>query len=712
MDHLFAILRTLNRHRYELFLIPVLTMALIYHFTANTPSKYKTEAKLYLNLQEGKGMSLSDEDLKQYQIQSYFTNTIELLKSKKTIEKVKVKTIESALRDSGFFALGNRDLITYKADVEARLAQINESTEGLVATSFPDSIMIRYLNFHQLSTGRLGEMIMSFRIMDSNFIKFELSETIPEKTYLLATLFIDALTEENRDLAKNKIKGHKDIIENLVRQAKADLEIKIKKLEDFKVEKSIINLGEHTKAIVVYIVQLEGQRANLLATVGASRTGKAEVLNTVHQGNDIILDVSGNADVLHLKEQLRKLNKEMLISAFEKGSVASDDAIQKNIAATKDQIQQKIVELTRKVSYDPTTVKMDLVSKYLDYDLRAETSADMIGIIDAEIDRVNKYSKRFAPYESIIGSYEQEISTAQNAYLVLLNKLNLTQTMEYGSGENIVEVIDPPYLPQKPEASKRPMLVAGGGVAVFVLMTAVFIIMQLLDASITTVEKFERFSRLPVIAGLPNEIPAKDKNHLLPSVRLIHNQQFFKLLQSITTQCMGSPGILLLTSSQKEEGKHYVAGQLQGLMNKAGYKVAFVDADWMSTQEYPGFINYKERVSNQGLLINRKEIMHDLAQMKSESDLVVVITSPLNLSAEAEFWTEISKHVLYIFKANRLINKVDKRVEEMFIKTKLQFLGTVINKLNIENMEDYLGEIPRKRNVVRVLFKKLLKRNF
>jgi predicted GTPase len=98
--------------------------------------------------------------------------------------------------------------------------------------------------------------------------------------------------------------------------------------------------------------------------------------------------------------------------------------------------------------------------------------------------------------------------------------------------------------------------------------------------------------------------------------------------------------------------------------------------------------------------------------MKTENDLVVLITSPINISAEAGFWMELSKHVLYIFSANRIITKVDQRVEKMLLESRLQFLGTLLNRVDVENMEDYLGEIPKKRTFIRRITKKLITRDF
>ncbi|MFO0505559.1 MAG: Wzz/FepE/Etk N-terminal domain-containing protein, partial [Chryseotalea sp.] len=122
MDALIDILRTLLRHQYKLIIMPLLTMMLIFYFTRNLPQHYKTEARLYLNLQESKGLSLADEDLKQYQVHSYFQNTVELLKSKRTLERVRMKASELAVAPTpNYFLDGKEQLLAIRADVAKKL---------------------------------------------------------------------------------------------------------------------------------------------------------------------------------------------------------------------------------------------------------------------------------------------------------------------------------------------------------------------------------------------------------------------------------------------------------------------------------------------------------------------------------------------------------------------------------------------------------------
>ncbi len=183
---------------------------------------------------------------------------------------------------------------------------------------------------------------------------------------------------------------------------------------------------------------------------------------------------------------------------------------------------------------DPTRIQLELANRYLAYDLDAETASAIIVALDEEIARAQEYSQRFAPFESMIGTMDQEISTAQNVYLQLLNKLNITKSLEYGSGENVIEVVDPPQRPAQAAAVEaNAIIVAAAGIAIFVLFAGVIVILHLLDASISSVRKFEKESAFKVVAAVPYLIPEVSSNPFTQSVALIHRQQLIHLAKAM-----------------------------------------------------------------------------------------------------------------------------------------------------------------------------------
>ena len=712
MEEVSVIIRALLKNWLKLLLLPVLSMAIVHHLIKDQPQKYSTEAKLFLNFQENKAISLGESEIKQYQILTYFQNITQLVQAEKTMNRVRWLVVQEALLDSGVFKQGNEALIERQEDVRKRLEQLTRENYQFHRDHPVDSVMMNYLNLHRVSHGRLTELIKASRIMDSNFLKFEFTEEDPDKTYLLATFIIQALIDENKRIAKSQVYSHKTLIETLLNKAKDDLDNRIKRLEDFKVSNNIINLGEHTKAIVTYLVNLEIQRGTQLQKIMASRRGMQEALSTVENGNELSVDLTGNSEIVALKEKTKTLVRRKMLASFENRNLDSMAVIDAAIAESKEAVTNKLIELAKNVPFDPTRIQMELANRYLGYDFDAEIAEAIIEALDEEMTRAKEYSKKFAPFESIIGTMEQEIGTAQGVYLQLLNKFNITKSLEYGSGENVIEIVDPPHRPANPLPSKQMLIVVGAGVAIFVLFAAVIVIMHLLDASVSSVKKYERESSFKVVAAVPMRKKFKKPNLFTESVDLIHQQQLIHLAKAIQQGITPKENVVLFLSSQKDTQAHVLAEQVQQAVASDTFRVAVVNADWTAAEASESAHDLRPLFTEGKTLINEPQILEQMETIRQENDLVLVVASPSHLVADYRFWVEHYSKAIYIYRANQVYSKVDGRLETYLKETQTNVIGAVLNQMDVESMEDFIGDVPKPRNKFRVFIKKVLRRDF
>ena len=720
MEELGVIFRALLKNWLKLIIMPVLAAGSVFYLTKDQPKKYVTEAKLIMNFPDNKAISLGDMEMKQYQILTYFQNVTELVKSEKTINKVRLKVVALALTDSGFFKIGNEALMVNKELIEQRLLELRDEQYKLDHTNPVDTIMENYLNFHKLSQPRLSEQVDASRIRDSYFLKFSYTdEENAEKTYLLAKLIIEALIEENKKIAKSQIQSHRSLIERLVDEAKADLNAKIRRLEEFKVQNNIINLDEYTKAIVTYLVDLEAQRGAQMSTLAASRKGKDEILSTTQEGNKLSVDLSINREIILLKKELTNLTRERMLVTLDSTRNKNLATIEQSIQHTRQEINNKLLELSKNVAYDPTRIQLELANRYLGYDLDEAVSQAIVQALDEEITRAQSHVGRFASMESTIGTIEQEISTARNVYLQLLNKLSITQSLEYGTGENVIEIVDPPRLPEKPQSSKRMILVVISGIAVFVLFAGGIVILHLLDASVVSVKRFEKESSLNVVAAVPALVPPKKESVYFQSVQLIYKQQVIHLAKIIEQQRKPANNVVLFLPSQKDAKTHDLAQSIRSLVSSENRQIAIVDAhkaafeaDWTFDDEREGFEDFRELLSDGKTPLNEHQILDKMQLLQEENDLVIVVVAPTNLIADYRFWVEHYQSVVYIYRTGPVWSKVDARFENFIQNSQLTFIGTVLNNIEVDQMEDFIGEVPKKRTLLRVLGKRILRRDF
>ncbi|MEM8893544.1 MAG: hypothetical protein AAGC88_03135 [Bacteroidota bacterium] len=705
MEEVIKIIRVLGKHWLMLVVAPIISMSIIYMLTNGQPRKYRSEAKLYLNLQENQVTSLNGEGMKQYQVHTYFQNITELIKSKRTLARTRLLVLKRGLEGDHLLSYGLPDSTVILNRIKSRLMHLETGNLTLNNIDDTDSLILAYFDYHQLSTERLVDLVSIYRLRDSNYLKFSLEEESPQKAKKIAGCFIDALIAENKFLAKNQIKGHKDVLAELLRKAKLDLDAKVAKLEKYKVENSIINLGEHTKAIVTYLVEIEAERAKLYSTIVGSQKGKNEVLQTAENGNALTIDLSQNAEIVKLKQELKALNRKSLMASLNNQSLEAIPEIQVRIEKTKKELSDKLYQMSNKLAYDPTRIQLELANRYLAYDLDEEMSKDILSVIDDEIARVQSYAKKFAPFESTIGTYDREIYTAQNAYLTLLNKLSVAESVEYGSGENVIEVIDPPSYPEKPLASKRVILITAGGMAIFVLIAGFFVVMTLLDKSILTVSDYERQGKFNVIGAIPNL-----RQHKHDATANIHDQQVVTLARAVRTSAATYGNVILMVSATEGTGKSYVAGQIFKVLNCTDYKVAVVNASPQSHYE-EGQIDMRPLVEDHSILRNETTILKSIKQLQKENDLVLLLIPPSDLSADINIWLEHFPHFLYLFRAGRIFSKSDRRLEALLESKKTCIPGAVLSQMEIENMEDLVGEVSKNRSQLRIWVKRLLTRN-
>jgi len=713
MEEVGITFRALLKNWLKLITMPVLAAGLVFYLTRDQPKKYVTEAKLILNFPDNKAISLGDMEMKQYQILTYFQNVTELVKSEKTINKVRLMVVEKALSDSGFFKIGNQALLTHRDLVEDRLQKLQQQHYKLDHTHPVDTIIESYLDYHKLTHGRLSDHISASRIRDSNFLKFSYTEEEnAEKTFILAKLIIKALIEENKKIAKSQIQSHRNLIERLVEEAKNDLNTKIKRLERYKVDNNIINLDEYTKAIVTYLVDLEAQRGAQLATLAASIQGKNEIINTTSNGNELSVDLTTNQEIIELKDKLTILTRERMLANLDENRFTSKENIEQAIDDTRDEINNKLLELAKNIAYDPTRIQLELANRYLGYDLDEAVSQAIVRALDEEITRAKSYVGRFASMESTIGTIEQEISTARNVYLQLLNKLSITQSLEYGTGENVIEVVDPPRLPEKPQSSKRILLVGISGIAVFILFAGGIVILHLLDASIVSVKKFEKESNLKVVSAIPALVPPKKDGLYSQSVQMVHKQQIIHLSKIMAQKIKTDEKVVLFLTSQKDAKSHNLAESIKQLVSSENRKIAIVDADWTLDENREGFEDVCDLLADGKTPLNEPEILERMDHFKKNHDLVIVVVAPTNLIADYRFWLEHYQNVVYIYRTGPVWTKLDARFEHFLLNSPINLIGTVLNNIEVEQMEDFIGDVPKKRTLMRVLGKRLLRRDF
>lgn len=680
MEHFNQIIRLFLKNTFFLMFLPVAVMGVLYYALKDTPREYEVQSKFLFDF-GGKSTNISGEEFSQHEMYTEFQNMIEIIKSKKLVEKVRSQVAFESLYDSS-------DVFDFEWPVDSKIAIgsylmeiLNDQRPPYLDDSDEAEIIKAFYDFHKLYGSVVLNAISARRVMSSEFLQIDMTYTDPDKLYYLSNLLNTLIVNEIETLNKKNIGRQKSIIEELLKKAKKELDEKVQELEELKVKNSIINLPEHTKAIVGYLVQLEGIRSNIKSQLASSKSAEKSIRDGIDQESFITNKRPENEDLLSKKDELytaQDLKIVHLQNDVDYGEILRQ---QKVINENQLGIKSNLDELSRAVTYDPNQVHTDLTMQFINYKISSDKLSDQLTIIENEIARVGKYAAYFAPFESQISSLRDEIYTAQRTYLLFLNKLNLTESLEFDAATSKLSLIDPPEYPYSPKPSKVLLVIIAGGIVVFILLAAFIVITYLLDNSIKDVRTFERRFNRPVIAALPAIVSSKDEV-LSKAISLIEKEGAKKMAQAIGER----KTIAINSLSSREE---------------LGNTIKALKKCWKG-----------EKVKVMNFTKDEGDIAAKILEVSKNYDRVVCTSNPLQFSYDGFEVAKASACDFLHFTLGRVKNQADDRVLRDYPSNATNHLGFIVNDLKPDYMDSYIGELPKRRNMIRRIFKKLINGDF
>ena len=669
MMMIIHILRQLRRFWVLLLVMPILSALLVVYFTRSMPLEYESEATLYIHLPTNKGLSLTNEEFKQFEIAAYFQNVLELAKSRKNISLVRLYILRDVLngksdwiKKSEGFPFSDSLLVVSRIDTLLRYQVVPDVTLPL------DAGITIFMENNGLSYAHLTSLFSLNRQGGTDYVRLNTKHSDPFMAAYFSRLILNQLLSQHKSLNRNRIQSDREMFEKLVESAKADLDAKMAKLESYKVKNRIINLPEHTKAIVNQMVDLEVQRAGLLEMLASKERGMEQLKIEIGTGYDLPISLEANDRLVEAKRRLRTLRDRQ------------ESASENEIAVNKQQIEELVNQFIVDAPVDLRTTKQDLIQQYISYKVDVEMTRQLIPLVSAELERIQKYASYFAPLESNISTLEREITTAQESYLMLLNKLNLARTVEQGSGDQELVLVDAPNIPLRPKKGKRKLLVIAAFFITGILLVSLIAVIELLDKGLwNTGLVQERFST-HVIGGFPSleEMATTSDTLLSESLQVIREQQFNAVFHHLE-RVPESISSIAICAAFENEGRHELARALRNRFLANGKKAVVLDV------QRPYSFN-KNSVEQEGVLN-------------------IVILPPISLYTEWLQWRQKADVFLYTIRAGRTAEFID---DQFYREVSNNKTYTTLFHIPSDKLDDLGMTVQKQRSFVRRWIKKLL----
>ncbi|GAB5409038.1 MAG: hypothetical protein BalsKO_14030 [Balneolaceae bacterium] len=684
MNIIIQILRQLSKKWYLWLFIPVFAGVLVFYLTGKGSKQYVSESSLFLNLPTSKGLSITNEEFKQHEISTYIQDLVQLSRSNKSLEYVKLNILKGyLLSENTMLDVPSTEFPwTDSLEVSDRVDTLLTNNLMLDLTKPLDAKITMFLRDQGITNKSLNDMFNLYREGSSNYLRLKVTTADPFESAYVAEKIIETLMLLNKETNKGRLEADQMLFEKLMMQAKVHLDEMVKKLEDYKIKHNVINLPEHTKAIVNQMVQLEVQKAELVEMMASKKEGIIQIKSKLGIKEEIPVDLSKNSRFIELQNKMREITTEgesyemrrdFSLNEFEDRSI---------------ELNTLLEEYVSDVPIDIRKARQELIQSYLNYQVELEMSRQLIPLVDAELKRLSVYARTLAPLESNIGTIEREITTAQETYLILVNKLNLAKTVAQSAGMNELAVIDSPNIPLLPIPSKRKILILASIILCFIIVIVTIAALEYLDSGIWSSRDYLNEFGIEPFSVIP-DTSNTDKIHdeqLVDYLNVIHVQQVKAIAIKIHAIAQNNDKEVVLLSSLKGEGKEELAKRLAIETTRLGYGT---------------------RIN----IHNEFEELTEIAVPYSESEPVLTITilPPTAVYSSWKKWLKCEHIFIWMFHAGRAPLVADTKLYEHI--SDFNTLPVLVN-VQPDYLEDSGASVIRKRSFFRIWIKRILTLQF
>jgi succinoglycan biosynthesis transport protein ExoP len=304
----------------------------------------------------------------------------------------------------------------------------------------------------------------------------------------------------------------------------------------------------------------------------------------------------------------------------------------------------------------------NMLTHWLDQWLEVEQTLARLGVLRDRKTEFDRIYSRFAPWGSKMKRLEREIDVAERAYLENLHSYNQARLHKYNTEmANTLRVVDAPFFPDKPLASKRAMLVILAGFIGMILILAMAIAKELIDNTMRDPERAAHSTGLELAAAfslLPVGWQTNRKMDYPFLVRRAAEQMMQRIQLDLRKQgAINHPPRIAVLSTREGEGKSQVIELVRTL--PAAAQMEWIEMPALLAGAYP---------------------VDELAQ----ADVALLVVS-----------------------ATRTWNVADTRALAMIDELIGRPCRLVLNKVAPDRLETAMGELPKKRSTLRRWVKKM-----
>lgn len=671
-----------------LLLIPLLMAGSIFYFTRNEKKVFSSETVIYTGIASGYNLS-GNHQADFYATSNAFDNLLTLILSRETKQEVAIQLLAEHLflkkYDPAILSWDSYDELNKLVPDSVKQKLVKPTLEETIVAVTnarligTDNAVYKIINsenpYYSLYALR---NIKAFRVNSSDLVRisYETNDAaICKRTLALLT---EVFVRKHRLLREGETESVIAYFEKEVHKAFLRLDSLENVFLEFNKRNDIINYYEQTKAVA-------GEKENLYAlnhTLEMDRMANNSALDKVNDNiKGRIYQILYGTNIIKEREKLSDVyNKIALNDILGKSTSTAKktdtDSLRSISGAIEKQLQASLDKLYTQTNTPNGIPTKTVLDEWLKSTLAFEESKARLTVMDKRKKEFADEYRKFAPIGAILKKMERQITVAEQEYLELLHSLSLARLAQQNNEiTSKLTIVDPPYLPLKPNPSIRLILVIVGFMAGFIIILGILLGNYLLNRTLQQPIRAIKQTGLPLLGIYP----------VIQSNAEFMQRANLRILQQLLSKIdfTVKPLIIGVFSIQKGEGKSTIIEiWIQGLRDAGEHAEHIV---W--TKENP----FVETI-NGGIIFVEFPALENLLLTNS------------NMPA--------MPYSILVCRANRVWNSIDKEMLTILTNSTKTEPKALLNGVDNDFAEDFIGEVPKKRNFFRALFKRFIKREY
>ncbi|MEN1784062.1 MAG: hypothetical protein AAGF77_02890 [Bacteroidota bacterium] len=733
--NLLFFIRILMRHAGLLFGVPIILATMVFFLTKGQPSVYDSKARIYTAFASGSTIELDNTKFDYSKTNIAYDNLLNLIRSRTTIEEVSLKLLAQHMMLDG----PNKRIIS-REKYEQLMEIVPSEIKDLVVA---DDLTATYENFKaykeadhnnfinellnlehpDYSINEILSKITVRRISISDFVDVGYQSEDPgicQNTLLILT---ETFIAANAQIKANQSDAVVQYFENQLNLTTKRLNDAESELLEFNKGNKIMNYYEQTKQLAMRRENFELRYQEVAQRHNAS---KAVIPRLEKKMGAYLQKKINNKQVLSVRDAISKINYQIGLkdlklsrdSLQQKENEQSIVKLKEKLFDLKDQLKHAI-DSVYTIDHDKHGVaSSNILNEWLDNTITYEGSKSELAILDQMRIEFDELYTWYAPLGATMKKLERKINIEEQEYLSLLHSLGLAKLRQQNSQlQANLKISEVPFFPIKPNPSKRMLLVIVAGVVGFILVAMTVLVLEFLDGNLNTAQRAKDKIGLKVSSIFPAIV---EKNKSI-DYRYLKNKAVTAISRDIILKQFqksdnGMPQINLIFSTQEGEGKSYICDLLVHKFCELGYMTLHITYD---SKDFGANINcyqqLKYEVDDKLYTISTIEEF-DVFNAITDYSIFDFILLEIPGIIRNPFPVKLASVMDYSFlvtRANRAWSEADKNALKLFTEaTTGPEPSVILNGVKVLEMETVVGDLPKKRSLLRRFIKRCVQLRF